>query len=296
MPTAAARRASVSLDAPDEVLEGATMAVRVSVEPPEGAGVLGGEVTLSRVISYRYRRQDDDGGTRLAPVRRNDVVGAVPLPAAPGGPGPYVADVLVPVPTPGPPSADAGLVAVDWSLRARVLLGAGGWAQAVRRVAVVTTAAEFGDVRDRPPHTDDRGHTVVAIDHLSSRRIAPGEHLTGDVVAAPLHAGPIRAVRLELLLCAHVPAGAARPADAVGTKDAATVVAGVELAAAIEVPEDLPLVRLPFELEVPAVLPGPSMVTPDFALEWALRAVVSRPLHRDAYAEVALQGATAVAG
>lgn len=297
MPTSTTQRVSVTLDAPDQVLEGSAVRARVRLDPPDGPVVLGGELVLARTISYRYREEAADGGTHLATARHREVVATAPLPPGdPAGVGRYDAQLIVPVPAPGPPSADAELVSVDWTLRARLALGSGGWAQAVRKVAVLTTAPEFDGLRERAPHTDDRGHTVVELDRLSSRRIAPGQHLTGVVVVAPLHPGPIRAVRVELLLCEHVPGGSHGGPDAVGAKDAATVVAGVELAAPLEVGEDLPMVRLPFSLDVPASLPAPSMATRDFALAWVLRAVVSRPLHRDAYAELTLQGVTAAAG
>ncbi len=270
------------------------MVTRVRLAAGERAVVRSGEVTLTRTIAYRYRQEAADGGTHLATARRTEVVARQALPAAScdrEGVG-YDVEALLPVPAQGPPSADTELVSVDWAVRVRLDVGAAWPAQAVAKVAVLTSGAAFDGTVARPPHTDDRGHTVVAIDRLSTRRIAPGTSLRGDVVIAPLHPGPIRSVRLELVLLEHVPSGAAHPPDAVGRKDTATVVAVVELVSSIQVGDDLQALRLPFVLDVPDPLRAPSMVTPEFELCWALRAVVSRPLHRDAYAEMDLQAVT----
>lgn len=292
----ASRAVTVILDAPTSALEGSVMAVRVRLAPGERALVASGEVTLTRTIAFRYRQENHDGATHLATARRSEVVALQPLPASPEVVrGEYDAEALLPVPAQGPPSADTELVSVDWTVRALLDVGGSRPAQAVAKVAVLTRAAAFDGAVVRPPHTDDRGHTVVEIDHLSTRRIAPGTRLRGDVVVAPLAPGRIRNVRLELVLIEHVPRGAAHRPDAVGSKDAASVVATVVLASGLQVSEDLGTVRLPFALDVPDPLRAPSVATPEFELGWTLRAVVSRPLHRDAYAELDLQAVT-VAG
>lgn len=283
---------AVVLDVPDSAPEGSVLLVRVRTDAAAARLVQGGEVSLTRTIAYRYRQEGPDGATHLATARRVEPVVVQALPPGEEGPGRYDAEVLVPVPEEGPPTADTDLVTVDWAVRARVALADGLWAQAVRRVTVRTTAARFAARATRPARTDDRGHTIVDIDRLSTRRIVPGTQLRGDVVVAPLRPGPIRSVRLELLLCERVPHDAARCPDAVGSKDSVTVVRTVTLASALEVRDDLPVLRLPFRLDVPETLPAPTVVTPEFEICWGLRAVVSRPLHRDACADLGLVAAT----
>jgi hypothetical protein len=283
---------AVTLDVPDAVPEGRVLLVRVRTDPADPRPVRGGEVTLLRTVAYRYRQEGPDGGTHLGTARRAEYVTTQPLPPAGPAPGAYDAEVLLPIPGQGPASADTELVTVDWAVRARLSFAGGSRTQAVRKVAVLTKAARLAAVLDRPPRTEDRGHAVVAIDRLSSRRITPGARLTGDVVLAPLHAGPFRSVRLELLLCEHVPRDAVRCPRAVGSKDTATVIRGRELAAGFDVGPDLAPLRLPFTLDIPDTLPAPTMAEPDFEICWALRAVASRPLHRDASVELSLLAAT----
>jgi hypothetical protein len=283
----------LSLDVPEAVLEGAVLLVRVRSDPTDPRVVVGGEVTLLSTVGYRYRQEGPDGGTHLGTARRADDVATQALPSAAGDGGPYEAEVLLPVPAHGPPSADTDLVSVDWAVRARASFADGSHAQAVRKVAVLTESARLAGVLDGPARGEDSGHAVVAIDHLSTRRITPGSRLTGEVVVAPLHAGPIRSIRLELVLCEHVPRDARRCPGAVGSKDTVTVVRSLSLAAALEAGVDLSPVRLPFALDVPASLPAPTMATAEFEVRWALRAVASRRLHRDASVVLGLLAATA---
>lgn len=284
------RVGDVVLDVPASACEGSVLLVRITL--PGGSSPLGGEVLLTRTIAYRYREEADGGATHLATARRTDTVARQALP--PGAVGPYEAHALLPVPADGPASADTELVCIEWAVRARVDLGAAGTAQAVRRIAVLTTAGAFDAAAAGPPRGDDRGHTVVGIERLSDRRIAPGIRLTGDVVVVPLHPGPIRSVRLELVLHERVPHGPGTAADPAGGKATSTVVAALDLAHGVGGGEDLRPSRFPFALDVPDALPAPSIVTEEFVLGWALRAVVRRPLHRDAFAELALQAVTAV--
>lgn len=288
------RGGGVLLCVPATAREGSVLLARVRLVDHASPTVVG-DVTLTRTIAYRYRQEEGGGSTHLATARRSEVVARQALPAhgAPAG-EPYDVEVLLPVPAEGPASADTGLVCVDWAVRARLDAGGGEVVQAVERVTVQTAASAFDAATAEPARGDARGHTVVTFERLSDRRIAPGVRLTGEVVVVPLHPGPMRSVRLELVLHERVPHGPGTEADPAGGKATSTVVAALDLAHGVDGGEDLRPRRFPFVLDVPRALPAPSIVTEEFVLGWALRAVVRRPLHRDAFAELALQAVTAV--
>lgn len=281
----------VVLDVPPAIREGTAIAVRVHLPADQAASSRGGEVTLTRRVAYRYREESDDGATHLATARRTEVVARADFP----GPAPAAGDVeaLLPVPAEGPPSADSELVSVDWFVRARWDLGEHGVAQDVRKVMVVAAPSAPQPATAEPQHGDPRGHAVVSIEGCPDRSVAPGDRLTGDVVVVPLHPGRIRSVRVELVLREFVPHPPTAERGAVGGKSCSTVIAASELARGVEAREAWRTLRMPFALQVPAGVRAPSVTTPEFELAWVLRAVVSRPLHRDAYAEIAVQVAAA---
>ncbi len=282
------------LDVPDAARKGSVIVARVHLGTGEDAPVGGGRVVLTRTIAYRYRDGGDRRGTHLATARRTDEVASQVLPARVGErlTEPYQVEALLAVPDDGPASVDTELVLVDWAVRARLDLGPRGTAQDVRKVRVLTEAADFASAASAPGRGDARGHTSVTLDNLSSRWIAPGAHLTGDVVVVPLHPGQIRSVRVELVMREVVPQRSGTGVAPMGATARTTAVVVTEPADHIEALEAWRRLVVPFAVDVPNLLRAPSVATPEFEIGWALRAVVVRPLHRDAYAEVPLRAAT----
>jgi hypothetical protein len=297
------KAASVALTAPRAVDEGSVVVVRVQADVRPGAAVRG-EVELLRTISVRYREPRDGGGTHLALSRTAIVVARQDLPRrvgpeshAGGAGASYDVEVLLAVPADGPASADTALVSVDWALRTRLAVDGEPPTQAVEKIRVLTAAPSLERLATSPPRAESGTHAAVRVDGVASRRVSPGEVITGVVGVAPMHAGLIRTVRIDLVLRERVLRGHAPGAGEVRLpgraapdprKDEEAVVASVELASGVEVTEALEQLRLPFELAVPSSIPAPSVATPYFELTWVLRAVVSRALHRDAVVELDL--------
>lgn len=294
------KAATVALTAPGAVGEGSVVVARVQADAPAGAAVRG-EVELLRTVSVRYREPRTGGGTHLGLSRTAVVVARQDLPVGAGesdagdGDSGYDVEVLLAVPADGPASADTELVSVDWALRTRAAVADEPARQAVEKLRVLTAAPGLDALAAAPPRAETGAHAVVTIDGLASRRVRPGGVLAGRVGVLSLHAGLIRTVRLELVLRERVLRGHAPGAGEVRLtgriapdprKDEESVIAGVELASAVEVADEL--LTLPFTLAVPTLVPAPSVISPYFELAWVLRAVVTRALHRDAVAELDL--------
>ena len=285
---------SVALIVPAAVEAGSLLVIRVRAARPEGAEVHG-EVALLCTVAYRYRELSDGGGTHLATARHAEVAALRSLPARARG-ADYDVEVPLLVPYSGPPNAETSLVSVDWAVRVRLAVGDGPPAQAVEKVRVVSASGGVGSRSPGPARRAEAGHALVTIEGLAARHIQPGMCLAGTLDVRPLLPGRIRSVRLDLVLREHVLGGPAGALDARGSpKVGETVVADVELARGLAVGEDLSAIVLPFQVLVPLNLPAPSISTAEFKLEWLLRAVVSRALHRDATAELNLTAGTVVA-
>lgn len=279
-PATAGPPVSVTVRTDPATRPGAVLAVTVRMRAARDVVLQGGQVTLTRALSYRYTLGGAFGTTYTGVARESDDVAHVMLP----GPtllraGKEVTEqVLFPVPADAAPSTECTLVTIEWSVGARVRFEGTGTADGTpARIALLGegTGADLSG-----PTVMPRGRFgTIEVEDLSSRRIWPGAHVSGWVVLRPRWPAAVRGVRLELVLAQVVPHGPLLGDDPsrnpyIAEKEAETVVARVDLGAPIDAGGGQ--LRAPFVLPVPDPLPAPTLVTPQFSLRWYLRVRVGR--------------------
>jgi Arrestin (or S-antigen), C-terminal domain len=288
----------VELDG-DAFVEGSAIGATIRARPEHDVVVVGGEVTLTRSVTYRYREGNVYGGIFTVPASSSEVVAREVFHT--GGPvrsgQQFGGQVTLQLPTEGALGSVASrLLDVEWTVRARLRVSGLRDVEVVQPVRVLSEAIGQASVMQALPAVVDHGFAAVCFEALDTRRLVPGRSLPGVMSVRALRSGSARAIRLDLVLREHVEHGPwitddpARNPSA-GSKDADTVVATLPLAQHVQL-DPRHVLNLPFKLPVPATLPAPSLWTPDITLRWLLRGVVDRHLRADPYVEVELLGVT----
>jgi hypothetical protein len=273
--------------APGTVVAGQPVEVTVRFAADRPVEVDGGDVELVRAGAVAHYERGWMGAGATISFRRSAVLDRAELDiAGPLAAGEHLVRAVRLLVPPGEATVAGYLVQQHYGVRAT--LRSHGGRDHVGSAAVRVEAAAAG--RDRsagaPVVGHDAGFAALGIENLSGRRLAAGVPLSGLVTVAPRAAGGVRGARVELVLDERVPARRDEvPLEEDRTRT--TVVSSAPVAGHLDLQPGRVL-RLPFTLPVPAVLPAPSISAPEFTLRWLLRAVVDRPRHRDPCATVEL--------
>ncbi|MGY1669798.1 hypothetical protein [Geodermatophilus sp. SYSU D00710] len=272
------RPARLAVDVPAAVRAGEPLAV--TVRAADGRPVPGGTVELVRDTALTRTRRQRGGAATAVAERATAVVARADLDAA--------GRTLLAVPD-GEATVAAYLVQRDHTVRALARTASGDDGEGSAAVRVTSCGAPDRAGGARPEVTGADAVDLVSTE-LSGHDLHPGTVLTGTVVATARTTLALRGVRVELVLAERVPA---RPGEQVEEdRTATTAVATVPVAGAVRARPGEQL-RWAFRVQAPDPLPAPSASTPEYTLQWLLRAVADRPLRRDPSVTVELRGATA---
>ncbi len=163
------------------------------------------------------------------------------------------------------PSVDTKEARLRWTVEAR-----GRDAADAIPLLVVADAPNLAGSADAPVAFADHGAHLSFAD-LSSRRLGPGDSVSGTLVIEPGGAEIQRAVIvLGLASAALVPQGMSDRHEVVRK----VVAQGHDLADQVAARR---MVRIPFSLTVPDPVPAPSIETHSFTVGWFLRAFALHP-------------------
>lgn len=290
---------AVSLTAEPVVAAGGVVLATVRTEAERDVVLQGGDVSLGYALAYRYTEGNFFGAVYTSTARRSETVAGASLP----GPtllraGEHVEQqVLVPVPAQALPTLACTLVLLQWVVRAKVRFDGTEQEHSAPVPVAVVARGRGAQTGGAVSVSGGRHPDEVRVEGLRSREIFPGDRVEGELVVVPARAGRVRAVRVELVLHQVVPHGPwvvddpARNPESV-PKEAGDVVARQSLSGEIPVAAGGGGLRWPFVLDVPAELPGPTLVAPEFSLRWFVRAVIDRRRARRTTADLELDGST----
>ena len=281
------------------VVAGSTLDVEVFARATSGVTVTGLEVALVARIRFIHRELGFIGASSMSRSKRTEVHAVHHVP----GPWPLASleavtlPVRLQVPESAPGTTHSDLVEIDWEVRVRLSATGFTYAEGSLGIVVLTAAPDRAQVAIAPPTGESRGVASLSFEGLSSRVLAPGRELSGTVAILPERRVAVRGVHVSLLLRQRVHRGewtnddpARNPAFQENERDSA--ISHVAVADALGLVPGHP-VRLPFTLPARPELPGPSLHTPAFTVDWLLRADLDRGLRRRPFVEVELHGRTA---
>lgn len=286
---------AVTVEAEPVVAAGGVVLATVRTVAARDVVLQGGVVTLGYMLAYRYL-EDFFGAAYGKTAKRAEEVAEQPLP------GPTLLragqsveqQVLLAIPPAGPATVDSELVLLRWIVAARVRHD--GIEHTDGEPVQVLVVGDGQAVELDAPELVAGGRRPDALSFLriETRRIRPGCRLAGALSLVPARPGPVKAVRVELVLVQTVPHGPWLVDDPARNPEsrpnvAERVVARQVLAGTVRRGEAQ---QLSFALDVPDPLPAPTLRRAEFTLRWVLRAVVERRRSRSTTVQVEVLGCT----
>ena len=261
----------VSLDR-DSVLPGETVEATIRIlGGHKDLKIQEGRLELLYENEYWYRHEVGSGSTRRTKASkatdRADVETVRFLEAGHvAADTPYEATASVTVPADAVPSAEGEITKVRWRVVATL---ARPHAMDTHKRAPLTVLSRGGAPLDAPK-VETRDDLELSF-RLDRDHLGPGDVLRGTLVATPLQACGVTAVRVELVRHENVPRNDGNTKD---VKEAEAILDG-ELDLSLGAPREWP-----FELQLPAVV-VPCLATKHSSVTWLLKGIGSRRLRRD---------------
>lgn len=274
---------------------GSAVDIEVEIHALGDLEVSGIEVAAVAEMRFIYQEAGMFGPATMGRAKRTEIHDRRAVP----GPWPLSAgeSITLParlqLPEDAPGTTRTDLIEIRWNVRVRLEAVGYTYAEALREVVVLTTAANLAHVAIRPPAGDSRGTAQLAFDEVSSRFLVPGRAVSGTLVITPLRAAVVRSARVAILLRQRVARGewVQARSEAYQPIERSTQIVSRTLAEGLELTLET-CARLPFTLPVRPALPASTIDTPAFSARWMLRAELDRGLRRAPYTEVELHGRT----
>jgi hypothetical protein len=261
----------VSLDR-DSVLPGETVEAAIRIlGGRKDLELQEGRVELLYENEYTYRHRVGAGSTRRTKSSNatdRAVVDSIRFleAGAVAADTPYEATASLTIPADAAPSAEGEITKVRWTVVATL---ARPHAMDVHRRAPLTVLSQGGAALDAP-EVETRDDVELTF-RLDREHLGPGDTVHGTLVATPLQACRMNALRVELVRHEDVPRNEGNTKDV----QEGEAILESDLSLSLGAPHEWP-----FQLQLPAVV-VPCLHTEHSRVTWLLKGIGSRRLRRD---------------